>query len=43
MTDEQMRFYFEFLEKGWEDVAIAYFTFIIKGKISLEFSENDDE
>jgi len=42
MTDEQMKFYIAFLEKKWEDVAIAYFTFIIKGKVSLEYADKDN-
>ena len=42
MTDEQMDFYIEFLNKGWEDVAITYFNFIVKGTVSLKYKKQNN-
>ena len=42
MTEEQMGFYIEFLNKGWEDVAITYFNFIVKGTVSLKYKKQNN-
>jgi len=41
MNEEQLGYFVDFLEMGWEDVAIAYLDFCSKGSISLEFSEKE--
>jgi len=42
MSEEQFGYFVEFLQMGWEDVAIAYLDFCNNGGVSLEFSENEN-
>jgi hypothetical protein len=39
MTEKQMEFYLEFINRGWEDVAITYFNFIVKGTVTLKYAK----
>jgi hypothetical protein len=39
MSEEQLGYFVEFLEMGWEDVAIAYLDFCNNQSVSLEFSD----
>lgn len=39
MNEEQLGYFVDFLEMGWEDVAVAYLDFCNNGSVSLEFSE----
>ena len=36
MSEEQLGYFVDFLNMGWEDVAVAYMNFCKKGRISLE-------
>ena len=42
MSEEQLGYFVEFLEMGWEDVAVAYLDFCNNGNVSLEFSEDEE-
>jgi len=41
MSEEQLGYFVEFLQMGWEDVAIAYLDFCNNRSVSLEFAENE--
>jgi len=38
IPEEQLEYFVEFLEMGWEDVAIAYFNFCIHGSVEVSFT-----
>ena len=40
MSEDQLGYFVDFLNMGWEDVAVAYMNFCKKDRVSLEFSTN---
>lgn len=42
MNEEQLGHFVDFLQMGWDDVAVAYLDFCNNESISLDFSENNN-
>jgi len=43
MSEEQLGYFVDFLQMGWEDVAVAYLDFCNNRRVTLEFSKNEED